>query len=127
MVLPSGAAAARTIAEGAYWLGADTGEITWDTGGNEVWTASSPGWQPVQAGFESDTAPAVSGGWLAWTGTSRANTFLVRRPGESAQLIVPDGVALTGGWLILGSQPGQPTGYVLIPTKLEVVWLSDLE
>jgi hypothetical protein len=124
MLLPNGAAAALPIADGAYWLGADAGEISWDTGGNEVWTASSPGWQPVQAGFESDSAPAVSSGWLAWTGSG---LFLVRPPGQSTQLVVPDGVAITGGWLILGSQPRPPTGYVLIPTELQVVRLSDLK
>jgi hypothetical protein len=53
--------------------------------------------------------------------------FLVRRPGDTAELVVTDGVALTGGWLILGSHSGQPTGYVVIPTELQVVPLSDLK
>ena len=60
-------------------------------------------------------------------GTWRTDLFLVRRPGDSAQLVVPDGLALSGGWLILGSQPGQPTGYLLIPTKLEVVPVAGLK
>jgi hypothetical protein len=123
-VLSNGASVARPIADGAYYLAAEAGEITWDTGGNEVWTASSTAWQPVQAGFESDSAPAVSTGWLAWTGSG---LFLVLPPGQSTQLVVPDGVALSGGWLMLGSRPGQPTGYVLIPTELQVVRLSDLK
>jgi hypothetical protein len=127
MVLQNGASA-RSIADGAYWLSADSGEIAWAVGGADIWTATSPGWQPVQAGHSSDFGgPSVSGGWLAWTETWQQQLFLVRRPGDSAQLVVPDGVALSGGWLIFGSQPGQPTGYVLIPTKLDVVRLSDLK
>ena len=128
MVLPKGATTARRIADGAYWLSADSGEIAWAVGSADIWTATSPGWQPVQAGHWSDFGgPSVSGGWLAWTETWQQQLFLVRRPGDSAQLVVPDGVALSGGWLILGSQPGQPAGYLLIPTKLEVVRLSDLK
>ncbi len=121
MVLPNGATAARRITNGGYWLEADTGEIAWDTGGNEVWTALSPGWQPVQAGFESDSAPSVSSGWLAWVGSG---LFLVRPPGGPTQLVVPDGAAVTGGWLILGEHSEQPVGYS--PTKLEAIRVSDL-
>jgi hypothetical protein len=121
MVLPNGATAARRIANGSYWLEADTGEIAWDTGGNEVWTASSPGWQPIQAGFESDSPASVSSGWLAWVGSG---LFLVHPPGGPTQLVVPDGAAVTGGWLILGEHSEQPVGYS--PTKLEAIRVSDL-
>ncbi len=126
MVLPNGASVARPIAEGAYRLDADTGEITWDTGGNEVWTARSPDWQPVQAGYESNSGPFISDGWLGWAGTWRETPFLILGPHDAAPRVVSDGLALSGGWLILGSQPGQPAGYLLI-TKLEVVPVSGLK
>lgn len=126
MVLANGATQAREIAAGAYWLDADAGEITWDTGGNEVWTVTSPYWQPAPIGYESNSGPFVSGGWLGWAGTWRETPFLVLGPRDSAPRVVPEGLALSGGWLILGSRQGQPTGYLMSPTNLEVVRLSDL-
>ena len=42
MVLQNGASA-RSIADGAYWLAADSGEIAWAVGGADIWTATSPG------------------------------------------------------------------------------------
>ncbi|MGD0248374.1 MAG: hypothetical protein ABSB75_04900 [Candidatus Limnocylindrales bacterium] len=126
MWLPAGASEASRIADNAYMLDADTGEITWDTGGCEIWTASAPGWRPVDTGYEG--CPAfVSGGWLGWTGAYRNASLAILGPGDSEPRGVPDGVALTGGWLILGSRPGQPTGYLAVPTKLEVVRVSDLK
>jgi hypothetical protein len=127
MVLPQGAAAPRQIAEGAYWLDADTGEITWDTGGNEVWTVPAPYCQAGPIGYESNSGPFISGGWLGWAGTWRETPFLVLGPRDAAPRVVPEGLALSGGWLILGSRQGQPTGYLMSPTNLDVVRLSDLK
>jgi hypothetical protein len=126
MVLPNDALVPRQIAQGAYWLDADGGEITWDTGGNEVWTVAAPYGQPAPIGYESNSGPFVSGGWLGWAGTWRETPFLVLGPRDSAPRVVPEGLALSGGWLILGSWQGQPTGYLMSPTNLEVVRLSDL-
>ena len=126
MVLPNGATAAHPIADGAYFLDADTGEIAWDEGGCEMWTASAPGWQPADTGYEG--CPAfVSGGWLGWSDAFQNASLAILAPGDSEPRGVPDGVALTGGWLILGSQPGQPTGYLVAPTQLGVVRVSDLK
>jgi hypothetical protein len=91
-----------------------------------MWTASAPSWQPVDTGYEG-CQPLVSGGWLAWTGAFRNAPLAVLGPVDTEPRGVPDGVALTGGWLVLGSQPGQPTGYLVAPTKLEVVRISDLK
>jgi hypothetical protein len=119
MLLPKGASEARWIADGAYWPAAATGEITWDTGGCEMWTASAPGWQPVDTGYEG-CPPFVSGGWLGWGVGYKNASFLILGPSDSEPRGVPDGVALTGGWLILLSQPDQQA-------KLEVVRVSDLK
>jgi hypothetical protein len=126
MVLPKDVAAPRQIADGAYWLDAETGQIAWDTGGNEVWTVTSPYWQAGPIGYESNSGPFVSGGWLGWAGTWRDTPFLVLGPRDSAPRVVPEGFALSGGWLILGSRDGQPAGYLMSPTNLEVVRLTDL-
>jgi hypothetical protein len=119
MLLPKGASKARRIADGAYWPAADTGEITWDTGGCEMWTASAAGWQPVDTGNEG-CPPFVSDGWLGWGVGYKNASFLILGPSDSEPRGVPDGVALTGGWLILLSQPDQQA-------KLEVVRVSDLK
>ena len=119
MLLPKGASEARRIADGAYWPAADTGEITWDTGGCEMWTASAAGWQPVDTGNEG-CPPFVSDGWLGWGVGYKNASFLILGPSDSEPRGVPDGVALTGGWLILLSQPDQQA-------KLEVVPVSDLK
>ena len=119
MLLPKGASEARRIADGAYWPAADTGEITWDTGGCEMWTASAAGWQPVDTGNEG-CPPFVSDGWLGWGVGYKNASFLILGPSDSEPRGVPDGVALTGGWLILLSQPDQQA-------KLEVVRVSDLK
>ena len=126
MWLPQGSSEAHQIADDAYFLDADTGEIAWDTGGCEMWTASAPGWQPADTGYEG--CPAfVSGGWLGWSDAFLNASLAILAPGDSEPRGVPDGVALTGGWLILGSQPGQPTGYLVAPTQLGVVRVSDLK
>ncbi len=119
MLLPKGFSEARLIADGAYWPAADTTEIAWDTGGCEMWIVSAPFRQPAPTGYEG--CPAfVSGGWLGWGVGYKNASFLIQGPSDSEPRGVPDGVALTGGWLILGSQPDQQA-------KLEVVRLSDLK
>jgi len=73
-----------------------------------MWTASAPAGSPADTGYEG--CPAfVSGGWLGWSDAFQNASLAILAPGDSEPRGVPDGVALTGGWLILGSQPGQPT------------------
>jgi hypothetical protein len=127
MLLSQGASAARRIADGAYFLDADTGEIFWDIGGCVGWTASAPGWLPVDTHYDYACSLFVSDGWLGWTVDYPNANFLVLGPTDSEPVGIPDGVALTGGWLVLGSQPAYPPGSVLIPTKLEVVPVSELK
>ena len=126
MLLPADASQPQRIANDGDALAVDAGKIAWAVGGCEVWTASAPSWQPVDTGYEG-CQPLVSGGWLAWTGAFRNAPLAVLGPVDTEPRGVPDGVALTGGWLVLGSQPGQPTGYLVAPTKLEVVRISDLK
>lgn len=123
MLLSNGGATPRHIeAEGPYWLTADAGLVIWDTGGDYMWTATTPLWQPVQSKFIADNTPFVSDGWLGWASGGYGLAFLVIGPGDSVQRVVPDGVALSGGWILLGSRPGQYG-----PTNLDVVPLSALK
>jgi hypothetical protein len=120
MLLPADASQPQPIADGGYALAVDAGKLAWAVGGCEMWTASAPSWQPAPTGYEG--CPVfVSGGWLAWTGAFRNASLAVLGPADSEPRGVPDGLALTGGWLVLG------TGYLVSPTKLEVVRISDLK
>jgi hypothetical protein len=69
----------------------------------------------------------VSDGWLGWTVEYPNANFLILGPSASEPVGILDGVALTGGWLVLGSQPAYQPGSMLIPTKLEVVPISELK
>jgi hypothetical protein len=123
MLLSDGAPTPRQIEAAApYWLAADSGLVVWDTGGDYMWTATTPDWEPVRSRFIADSAPFASDGWLGWASGGGGLPFLVIRPGDSAQRVVPDGVALSGGWILLGSRPGQYG-----PTSLDVVPLSVLK
>jgi hypothetical protein len=123
MLLSDGATAPRHIeADGPYWLTADAGLVVWDIGGDQMWTVTTPNWQPIQSKFTADSAPFASDGWLGWASGGDGLPFLVIGPGDSVQRVVPDGVALSGGWMLLGSQPGQYG-----PTNLDVVPLSALK
>jgi hypothetical protein len=123
MLLSDGATAPRHIeAEDPYWLTADAGLVVWDTGGDYMWTATTPRWQPVQSKLIADSAPFASDGWLGWASGGYGLPFLVIGPGDSIQRVVSDGVALSGGWIFLGSRPGQYG-----PTNLDVVPLSGLK
>jgi hypothetical protein len=122
MLLSDGATAPRHIeTDGPYWLTGDAGLVVWDTGGDYMWTATTPQWQPVQSKFIADSAPFASDGWLGWASGGYGLPFLVIEPGDSVQRVVPDGVALSGGWIFLGSRPGQYG-----PTNLDVVPLSSI-
>jgi hypothetical protein len=127
MLLSQGASAARQIADGAYFLDAGAGEIAWDIGGCETGTASAPGWQPADTHYDYACSAFVSEGWLGWTVQYPNANFLILGPSASEPVGILDGVALTGGWLVLGSQPAYQPGSMLIPTKLEVVPISELK
>jgi hypothetical protein len=121
-LLPEGASTALRIADGAYWLAADTGEIVWNTGGCGIWTASAASWQSANTGYEG--CPAfISGGWLGWYVGYTNATWMVLGPTDSEPRGVADAVALTGGWLVLGS----PIDWQNPVTKLEVVRVADLK
>jgi hypothetical protein len=123
MLLSDGGTNPRQIeADGAYWLTGDAGLVVWDAGGDYMWTATTPQWQPIQSRFIADNAPFASNGWLGWASDGGGQPFLVIGPGGSLQRVVTDGVALSGGWILLGSRPGQYG-----PTNLEVVPLSALK
>jgi hypothetical protein len=124
MLLPNGASAARHIADGPYWLTAGPGEIAWGCNGS---TASAPGWQPVDAQTAYGCPTFVSDSWLGWTVEYPNANFLILGPSASEPVGILDGVALTGGWLVLGPQPAYRRGTTLIPTKLQVVRVSDLK
>ncbi|HEY5486241.1 MAG TPA: hypothetical protein VIK06_01215 [Candidatus Limnocylindrales bacterium] len=126
MLLSQGASAARRIADGASFLDADTGEIIWNTGGCETGSASAPGWQPADTHYDYACSAFVSEGWLGWTVQYPNANFLILGPSASEPVGILDGVALTGGWLVLGPQPAYQRWTTLIPTKLEVVRVSDL-
>ncbi len=126
MLLSQGASAARQIADGAYFLDADTGEIAWDVGGCDTGTASAPGWVPVDTHYDYACSLFVSDGWLGWTVEYPNANFLLLGPSASEPVGILDGVALTGGWLVLGPQPAYQRGTTLIPTKLQVVRVSGL-
>ena len=127
MLLPQGASAARRIADGTSFLDADTGEIIWNTGGCETGSASAPGWQPVDTHYDYACSAFVSDGWLGWTVQYPNANFLMLGPSASEPVGILDGVALTGGWLVLGPQPAYQRGTTLIPTKLQVVRVADLK
>ena len=123
MLLSDGGTNPRQIeADGAYWLTANAGLLVWDTGGDYMWSASAPQWQPIQSRFIADNAPFASDGWLGWASDAYGQPFLVIEPGGSVQRVVTDGMALSGGWILLGSRPGQYG-----PTNLDVVPLSALK
>jgi hypothetical protein len=122
-LLPGGATTVRRIASGAYWLAADADRVAWAAGGANIWTAAAPGWRPVRDGYDAISGPYLSDGWLGWGGTWRETPFLIFGPGDTSPRAVPDGLGLTGGWLVLGSEPDEQA----LPTRLDVVSLSDLK
>lgn len=118
-VLPAGASAPLPVgSDQAYWLAGADGLLAWDTGGDHLWTASGRDWTPSESSFIADSTPFLSDGWLGWTSSTPGQPFLVFRRGDSVQRSVPDGVAIAGGWLFLGSKLGQygPTQLDLVPT-----------
>jgi hypothetical protein len=123
MLLPAGAATAAQIdSKAPYWLAGSPGLLAWDRGGDYLWTAAAPAWRPVESNFVADDPPLACDGWLGWVSNTPSQPFLVIKPGESVPRIVPDGLAISGGWLFLGTQPGQYG-----PTRLEAVALSDVK
>lgn len=123
MLLANGASTARRIADGAYWLAAGAGAISWGCDGS---VARAPGWEPIVVADGGGCPASVSDGWLGWTVQYPNANFLILGPTASEPVGILDGVALTGGWLVLGSQPDYRPGYAWVPTKLEVVRLTDL-
>jgi len=85
----------------------------------------APGWQPADTGYEG-CPRFVSGGWLGWSDAFQNASLAILAPGDSEPAEFQT-AWLYGGWLILGSQPGQPTGYLVAPTQLGVVRVSDLK
>ncbi len=127
MILASGSTTARQIATLPYSIAADQGRVAWNSDsvngpGNEVWTAAAPDWTPAR--LATDVAAAsvsASGGWLGWSAGSDA-PYLVLRPQDSAPHGVVGGLAVAGGWLILGTRLDD---YGL-PTQLQLVRLADV-
>jgi hypothetical protein len=120
MLLPSGAGSAKEIdSQDSVWLAGSPGRIVWDRGGDYLWSATAPTWQPAQSRFIADSPPSLSDGWMGWLSTSPEAPFLVVKPGESVPRAVPNGIAISGGWLFLGAEPG-----TWGPTRLEAVRLS---
>ncbi len=124
MLLANGASTARRIADGAYWLAADAGAISWGCDGS---VARAPGWEPIVVADGGGCPASVSDGWLGWTVQYPNANFVILGPTASEPVGILDGIALTGGWLVLGSQPAYQPGFMLIPTKLEVVPISELK
>lgn len=122
MLLRAGATTAVQIDSNTpYWLAGSPGLLAWDRGGDYLWTAAAPAWRPVESNLVADDPPFACDGWLGWVSNTPSQPFLVIKPGESVPQIVPDGLAISGGWLFLGAQPGQYG-----PTRLNAVALSDV-